>query len=55
MRGTYMKNKIKIFRWSESRNTSVILTGVFNPNKKATFASIEMERRSRDKEKRSFV
>ena len=39
-----MKEKTRIFRWNESRNKSVVVNGVFNPNELATCASIEMKR-----------
>lgn len=51
-----MNKKTRIFRWNESRNKSVIINGVFNPNKTATFSSIELERRKKEKMfKRSLV
>ena len=51
-----MNEKTKIFRWDESRNKSVVISGVFNPNVKATFSSIELKRRKKEKMfKRSIV
>ena len=39
-----MKKTVKIFRWSESRNKGEFLNSTFNPDFKATFASIEAKR-----------
>ena len=44
-----MKKKTRIFRWSESRNRSIIINGVFNPNELATGATIELKRREKEK------
>lgn len=50
-----MKSRVKIFGWSESRNTSTINYGNFDSSRKVTMGDIETARRKREKKKSNEV
>ena len=50
-----MKKTVKIFRWSESRNQTVVSNGTFDNGSKATFSSIEMKRIKAENNKNSNI